>query len=231
MIARRRLGTLLAAPLLAAAALAAACSQNADARPGGAANGSAAGKFTAPEYVIGDPKAKVTVVEYLSVTCTHCAHFDKEYFPTIKKQYVDTGKVKWVLREFITGPEQGAAAGWVLARCAGRDKYFGVVEGLFNTQDQLFKSGDIRGWIVNVGKAAGLSEAQITACLGDDQAYKDLDARFQKAVNQDKITGTPTFVINGKELKGGDMLAGERFNQTDLKPAMFAAAYAQAGGK
>ena len=227
----RRRSLLLAAPVLAALALTAACNNNADARPGAASGGSAGGKFTAPEFVLGKADAKVTVTEYLSVTCSHCAHFDKTYFPEIKKQYIDTGKVKWVLREFITGPEQAAAAGWVLARCAGRDKYFGVVESLFNTQDQLFKSGDIRGWIMNVGKAAGMDDAKITACLGDDQAYKDLDARFQKAINVDKVTGTPAFFFNGKELKAGETLAGERFNGTDLDIKKFAAAYAAAGGK
>ena len=228
MTARRSL--LLAAPVLAALVLTAACNNNASAGAG-ASGGSAGGKVTGPEFVIGKPEAKVTVVEYLSVSCSHCAHFDKTSFQDIKKAYIDTGKVKWAFREFLTPPEQAAAAGWVLARCAGRDKYLGVMESLFNTQDQLFKSGDIRGWIVNVGKAAGLDDAKITACLGDDAAYKDLDARFQKAITTDKISGTPTFVVNGKELKAGDMIGGERFNGTDLSPKIFAAAYSAAGGK
>lgn len=228
MTARRSF--LLAAPVLAALALTAACNNNADARAG-AAGGSPGGKVTGPEFVLGNAKAPVTVVEYLSVTCSHCAHFSKTSFQDIKKQYIDTGKVKWVFREFLTSPEQAAAAGWVLARCAGREKYYGVMESLFNTQDQLFKTGDIRGWIVNVGKAAGMDDAKITACLGDDAAYKDLDARFQKAVNVDKVSGTPTFIVNGKEIKAGETIAGERFNGTDLDPKKFAAVYAAAGGK
>ncbi len=228
MIARRL--ALLAAPALAALALA-GCGGGGAGSAGTAAAASPAGKFDAPEYVMGSPSAKVSVVEYLSNTCSHCAHFDRTDFPAIKKAYVDTGKVKWTVREFLTPPEQAAAAGFVLARCAGRDKYWGVIESLFNTQEQLFKSGDIRGWIVGVGKSAGLSDAQITACLGDDAAYKALDARFQKAVTADKIGGTPTFIVNGKELKPGLMLAGERFDGTDLDPRKFAAAYAAAGGK
>ena len=223
---RRRLA-LLAAPLFALALT--ACGQG-GASAGAANAASPAGRFDAPEYVMGSPKAKVTVVEYLSNTCSHCAHFDLTDFPAIKKAYIDTGKVKWVVREFLTPPEQAAAAGFVLARCAGRDKYWGVIESLFNTQGELFKGGDIRGWIVKVGKAAGLNDAQITACLGDDAAYKALDARFQKAVTVDKIGGTPTFLLNGKELKAGTMLAGERFDGTDLDPKKFAAAYAAAGG-
>lgn len=227
----RRPGALVAAPLLAALALTAACNQSADARPGAAANGPAAGKFTAPEYVLGDAKAKVTVVEYLSNTCSHCAHFDQTYFPEIKKAYVDTGKVKWVIREFLTDPVQVSAPGFVLARCAGRDKYWGVVESLFATQAELFKSGDARGYLYKTGKAAGMTDAQINTCLADDQAYKDLNARVEKAVNQNKITGTPTFVVNGKQLQPGATLAGQRFDGTDLKPAMFADVYRQAGGK
>lgn len=227
MTARRSF--LLAAPVLAALALV-ACNNNADAQPG-ARGGSPGGKVTGPEFVLGDPKAKVAVVEYLSVTCSHCATFAMKSFPDIKKQYVDTGKVKWVFREFLTSPEQAAAAGWVLARCAGRDKYFGVMESLFNTQDQLYKTGDIRGWIVNVGKAAGMDDAKITACLGDDQAYKDLNARVEKAINVDKVTGTPAFFFNGKELKAGETLAGQRFDGTNLDVKKFAAAYAAAGGK
>ena len=220
---------LLAAPLLAVLALG-AC-----AKSGGDGSASAAqpssGKFTEPEYVMGSPSAKISVVEYLSNTCSHCAHFDEADFPAIRKAYVDTGKVKWTVREFLTAPEQAAAAGFVLARCAGRNKYWGVIESLFHTQEQLFRTSDIRGWIVNVGKSAGLSDAQITACLGDDAAYTAVNARFQKAVDQDKIGGTPTFLVNGKELKAGTMLAGERFDGTDLDLKKFAAAYAAAGGK
>lgn len=225
MIARRL-------ALFAAAALAlGACNQSADAaKPGASANGPA-GKFTAPEYVMGNAKAPVTVVEYLSNTCSHCAHFDLTYFPQIKKDYIDAGKVKWVIREFLTDPVQVSAPGFVLARCAGRDKYWGVVESLFATQKELFQSGDARGYLYKTGKAAGMTDAQINTCLADDQAYKDLNARVEKAVNQDKITGTPTFVINGKQLQPGVTLGGERFDGTDLKPAMFADAYRQAGGK
>ena len=231
MTVRRSL--LLAAPVLAALALTAACNNNADARPGAAAavNGSATGKFTAPEYVMGSPTAKVTVTEYLSNTCSHCAHFDEADFPAIKKQYVDTGKVKWVVREFLTPPEQVAAPGFILARCAGRDKYWGVVESLFAAQKEMFAGTPPRDIFLRIAKGAGLSEVQMNACLADDQAYKDLDARFRKAVDVDKVNGTPAFFFNGKELKAGEKLAGETFNGTDLDPKKFAAAYANAGGK
>lgn len=231
MTVRRSL--LLALPVLAALALTAACNNNADARPGAAAaNGSAAGKFTAPEYVMGSPTAKVTVTEYLSNTCSHCAHFDETFFPEIKKQFLDTGKVKWVVREFLTPPEQVAAPGFVLARCAGRDKYWGVIESLFAAQKEMFAGTPPRDIFVRIAKGAGLSEAQMNACLADDQAYKDLDARFRKAVEgPDKVSGTPAFFVNGKELKAGETLAGERFNGTDLDVKKFAAAYANAGGR
>ena len=224
---------LLAAPLLAALALPAslgACSNS-----GGDGSASAAqpstGKFTAAEYVMGKADAPVSVVEYLSNTCSHCARFDAEVFPTIKKSYIDTGKVKWTIREFLTAPEQYAAAGFVLARCAGRDRYWGVVEALFHSQEQLFKGADAKVIYGNIAKSMGMSDAQFQACLADDSLYKGVSDRHQKAIGEDHIDGTPTFIVNGKKLNQGDKLAGKPFNGGELPLEQFQAAYAAAGGK
>lgn len=221
---------LLAAPLLAALALGACSKSGGD---GGSASGapSSSGKFTAPEYVMGKADAPVSVVEYLSNTCSHCARFDAEVFPTIKKQYIDTGKVKWTIREFLTPPEQFAAAGFVLARCAGRDKYWGVVEALFHSQEQLFKGTDPKVVYGNIAKSVGMSDAQFQACLSDDSLYKGVSDRMQKAVNEAHIDGTPTFIVNGKKLNSGDKLAGRPFNGGEMPIDQFQAAYAAAGGK
>ncbi len=206
----RRFGALLALPLLAVLSLS-ACNQNADARSGAgaAANGSAAGRFTADEYVLGDAKAKVTVTEYLSNACTHCARFDKEVFPAIRKEYVDTGKVKWVVREFLTGPPEMAAAGFVLARCAGRDKYWPVTEAIFNSQDEVFKTGDIRGVFLRIAHSMGMTDAQFDACLRDEKAYVDLNARVDRFAKEDKVNSTPLFIINGKRYEKGEMTVAE----------------------
>ena len=149
--------------------------------------------------MIGNPNAKVTVVEYLSNTCSHCAAFDAQTFPAIKAKYVDTGKVKWIIREFLTPPEQVSAAGFVLARCAGPDKYFKVVESIFHSQDEMFKTGDFKTPFLKIAQSMGMNEAQFNACLQDDKAYKALYDRVQKAITVDKIDGTPTILINGKK--------------------------------
>ena len=222
---------LLAAPLLAALALGACSKSGGGDGTASAAQPGSTGKFTAPEYVMGKASAPVSVVEYLSNTCSHCARFDAEVFPAIKKQYIDTGKVKWTIREFLTPPEQFAAAGFVLARCAGRDKYWGVVEALFHSQEQLFKGTDPKVVYGNIAKSMGMSDSQFQACLSDDSLYKGVSERMQKAVDQDHIDGTPTFIVNGKKLNPGDKLAGRPFNGGELPIDQFQAAYAAAGGK
>lgn len=221
----------LAAAAFAAALALAACGQKADAAGGSAAvNGPASGAFTAPEYVMGNPKAAVTVVEYLSDTCSHCADYDAHVFPQVKAKYIDSGKVKYVIREFLTPPENVSAAGFVLARCAGRDKYWPTIEALFRGQEELFKSGDVRGSYTKVAKSMGMSDAQFNACLGDDAAYKALSERVDKAVAAG-VSGTPTFLFNGTMLKPGDTLAGQAYGGGELTLAQFDAAYARAGGK
>ena len=214
----------------AAAVALAACGQKADAAGGAATNGPASGKFAAPEYAMGSDKAKVTVVEYLSDTCSHCADYDQHVFPDVKKKYIDTGKVKYVIREFLTPPENVSAAGFVLARCAGRDKYWPTIEALFRGQEELFKTGDVRGSYTKIAKSMGMSDAQFNACLGDDAAYKALSERVDRA-QAAGVSGTPTFLFNGKMLKAGDTLAGQPYGGGELTLAQFDAAYAAAGGK
>lgn len=178
-----------------AAALLAGCAKAGAGAAG--VNGSPAGVFTASEYVMGDAKAKVTVVEYLSDTCTHCARFDQEAFPTIKKDYIDTGKVQYHIREFLTDPVQISAAGFALARCAGRDKYWPVVEAMFRSQDELFKTGDVKTIFTRIAGSVGLSPAQMESCVRDDTILKGIADRVQRAGEVDKINGTPTLIVNG----------------------------------
>lgn len=187
----RRLAT-----LACAAGLLAACGQKAGAGAS-SANGAPSGVFTANEYVMGDPKAKVTVLEYLSDTCSHCARFDKDAFPTIKKDYIDTGKVQYHIREFLTDPVQISAAGFALARCAGRDKYWPVIEALFRSQDELFKTGDVKTIFTRIAGSVGMSPAQMESCVRDDAVIKGVGDRAQRAVEADHINGTPTLIVNG----------------------------------
>ena len=158
---------------------------------------------------LGNPKAKVKLVEYASLSCSHCATFNNEVFPAFKKKYIDTGKVHYTLREILTPPAQVAAAGYLTARCAGKDKYFTVVDAVFRGHDEMVKTGDARAVLVAAAQAGGLSEAQFEACLSDDAALQALNARVSRNAKQGEIAGTPTFVFNGVKVKEGEMTADE----------------------
>ena len=160
------------------------------------------GAVTDEEMSMGKADAKVTVIEYASASCGHCATFHAEVFPAFKTKYVDTGRVKYVFREFITPPAELAAAGFLTARCGGKDKYFSVLDGVFRSQEEIFRTGDMRSPLVRVAKSAGLTEEQFMACVSDEKALKALAARVEKFAKQDNISGTPTFIINGKKLDG-----------------------------
>jgi protein-disulfide isomerase len=161
------------------------------------------------DMALGDPKAKVQVIEYASVTCTHCAAFNRDVFPAFRKKYIDTGKVHYVLREVPTPPAQVAAAGFLTARCAGKDKYFTVVDAMFRELPVWVESGDALASVVRAGAAGGLSEAQVRACIVDQTGLDAMHARVSKTLEEGKIEGTPTFVINGKTVKVGEMTLAE----------------------
>jgi protein-disulfide isomerase len=161
----------------------------------------AAPAVTADEMSLGNPQAKVTVVEYASAGCPFCARFTNEEFPAFKAKYIDTGKVHYVFREMLVGggPEIAlGAAGFLTARCAGKDKYFTVLEQIFKDQEQIYRSGDIKGGLLPIAKANGLSEKQFEACVSDEAALNALNTRSEKA-GQDGVGSTPTFFINGKK--------------------------------
>ncbi len=185
---------------LAAAALTVGCS-----KPGGAAATGSTGASLGDEgFSLGDPKAPVTLVEYASASCSHCARWDQEIFPLLKTKYIATGKVHYIYREFLTSPEPYAAGAFLLARCAGPDKYFGVVEAAYRGQTEMFANQDMRGPLLKAAQSAGMSEAQFTACTSDQKAILALNDRVQKAITVAKVTGTPTFEVNGTRLGGPD---------------------------
>jgi len=158
-------------------------------------------KFVQPDdMTLGNPKAKVTVVEYASASCPHCAHFNNEVFPAFKAKYIDTGRVHYVFREFLTPPAEVAAASFLIARCAGRDKYFNVLDTIFRGQAQMYQSGDIKGALLHAAEGAGMTDAQFDACLTNEAAGDALSARVQHYAKDDGIDSTPTFVINGKKM-------------------------------
>ncbi len=136
---------------------------------------------------MGDPQARVTVIEYGSASCPHCARFNNEVFPAFKAKYVDTGKVRYVFREFLTEPVQLAAAGFLLARCGGPDKYFSILDGVFHAQDEIYKTQEATGPLMRVAHEAGLTDAQADACLQDQAAIDALNARVQGYEKTDGI--------------------------------------------
>jgi protein-disulfide isomerase len=154
---------------------------------------------------MGDPKAPVKMVEYASASCSHCATFNNTVLPAFKAKYIDTGKVHYTLKEFLTPPNELAAAGFLTARCAGKDKYFSVLDAIFSSQQEILQTGDMRGILLRVAQSAGLTESQFNACITDETALKALNARVERAIKQDKITGTPAFFINGKSVGDGEI--------------------------
>ena len=170
-----------------------------------AACGNAGGAVTSEDMSLGNPKSKVTVIEYASASCSHCAKWNEEVFPAFKAKYVDTGRVHYVFREFLTPPIELASAAFLMARCAGKDKYFNVVDAVFRAQPVMYQTGDYRGELLRIANSAGMSEQQFTQCIRDDEALKALNARVERAVEDENISGTPTFVINGKTAASGEM--------------------------
>ena len=167
-----------------------------------------------PDMVMGDAKAPVTVIEYASMTCPHCAHFTETTFPELKKRYIDTGKVRFIFREFPL--DQLAAAAFMLARCAGEtdsSKYFTMVDTMFRQQ---------RVWAVEkpvppllaLAKQAGFTQASFDACLSNQKLLDGIEAVRNRAADKFKVSSTPSFFINGT-LVSGAMTIDEMAKQID----------------
>ncbi len=159
------------------------------------------GKDAAPvegDMALGAPEgAKVTVVEYASVTCSGCAAWNEQVWPQFKARYVDTGKVRYVFREFPTPPQDVAAAGFLLARCAGEDKYFHVIDQIMRSLPELHSGTPPRDILLRTAREAGLSETQFQTCVADPAGVAAMEKRI-KAAQEAGVTGTPTFMINGE---------------------------------
>jgi protein-disulfide isomerase len=155
-----------------------------------------------PDMAIGPADAKVTVTEFASMTCPHCAAFNAEVFPKIRSAYIDTGKIRYIFREFPLDIK--AAAGSMLARCIAKDdagKYFAVIDMLFKQQNDWVMKNTTET-LTRIGKQAGLSQQQVEDCL-KDQALLDKIAADQKyAAEVLKVDSTPTFFVNGDKIKG-----------------------------
>ena len=156
---------------------------------------------TLPELTVGDPSG-VPVVEYGSLTCPHCATFSREIFPELKKDYIDSGKVRFIFREFSRNSLDVAA--FLLARCVGDDKAFAAVELLFSQQDKWAFVDKPLEPLITAMRPAGLTHDQAMACLKDQAKADAMLAVEKRATDEIKMSGTPTFVIDGK-VYGGEL--------------------------
>ncbi len=156
---------------------------------------------TLPELTMGDASG-IPVVEYGSLTCPHCATFSREIFPELKKDYIDTGKVRFIFREFSRNSLDVAA--FLLARCVGNDKAFAAIELLFSEQDKWAFVDKPLEPLIAAMRPAGLTHDQAMACLKDQSKADAMVAVGKRATDELKMTGTPTFVIDGK-VYGGEL--------------------------
>ena len=153
------------------------------------------------EHVMGDENAPVTMIEYASLTCPHCAQFHQNALPTIKKNFIETGKIRYVYRDFPL--DQLALSGSMIAQCGGRDRYFAFIDALFAQQSNWARDPKPFAALSRIARLGGLSQAKFDECIKD----KDIaDAILKKRLDGDKIFGinsTPTIIINGKRFSGG----------------------------
>ncbi|MDQ2079804.1 DsbA family protein [Xanthobacteraceae bacterium Astr-EGSB] len=156
------------------------------------------------DAVIGRVDAPVTVIEYSSLGCPHCADVHSLILPSIKKQYIDTGKLRWIVRDFPLG--QLALAGAVIARCAGPQGHLPLLEVLFKTQDDWMTGKDPIGSLGKLAKRAGIDKARFDSCFDDEATIGKIMAQARDVQRKDGVSATPTFFINGEKVVGSPPL-------------------------
>lgn len=148
---------------------------------------------------IGAADAKVTVVEFASATCPHCANFHKGTYGLLKKEYIDTGKIRFIMREFPL--DQLSLAAFMVARCVPEDRYFNMIDVLFKTQ-RTWTGHDPRGELFKIARQAGATQASFDACLKDEALAKGIAEAREHAQSVLGVSSTPTFYINDTKITG-----------------------------
>ncbi len=162
------------------------------------------GPVSTDDMYIGSANAPITLIEYASVACAHCAAFNAEIMPELKAKYIDTGQVRYIYREFLTPPENVSAAGILLARCAGKDNYFKVTDAVMRAQPEMFADGTTQNALpvlLRIGKSVGMSEKDFNKCITNAEALTALEAKVARYAKDNNIDGTPAFFINGKRFQ------------------------------
>ena len=166
---------------------------------------------------LGSPDAKVTLIEYASPTCPHCAIFHNETYPAFKTTYVDSGKVLFVLRPFVRNVLDAVV--FMLAEAAGAEKYYDVVATYFRTQNDWAASSTPRDAMLGIAKQLGFTEESFEAALTNQELFTGMEKMRDQAMNQFGLTGTPTFYLNGKQLTGDKTLEQLAAEINPLLPA------------
>lgn len=172
--------------------------------PSTAPSGNVAAMVRADDFVMGSPSAPVTVIEYASLTCPHCAHFHESVLPKLKSAYIDSGKIRLVFRDF---PLDGyALRASMLARCSGRDRFFGFLDILFKRQKQWAASADPMAELARVAALGGMSAEEFKACLENKKIETQVLEQRQEAEKIFAVNSTPSFIFNGKKVSVGAKL-------------------------
>jgi protein-disulfide isomerase len=158
-------------------------------------------KLTANEYTLGPADAKIVIVEYASLTCPHCAQFHTQVLPGLKKEFVETGKVRYVYRDF---PHDRLALGAaMIARCAGRENFFGFIDTFYAAQGQWTGASNPLSALGNLARLGGMSQKKFDACLKNVEVQNEILRQRLEAANEFKVQSTPTVFVDGERYGGG----------------------------
>ena len=163
-----------------------------------------------PDMAMGSETAPVTIVEYASLTCPHCKAFGETTFPELKKRYIDTGKVRYIFREFVLNDVDMLAI--ALARCVSNEAYFPFIQTLFEKQEQWATESPVQP-LLALTKQAGMSEQKFNECISNQQIVDNIVAQRDRASDKFRVNSTPTFFINGERRSGS-------LSITELESAM-----------
>ncbi|MEO0035058.1 DsbA family protein [Phaeospirillum tilakii] len=154
------------------------------------------------DQVLGRADAPVTIIEYASPTCSHCAHFHKTVLPQLKAEWLDTGRAKLIYRDYPTGPHALSVGAAMIPHCAGPERYFGLLGLIMDQQERWMGSDNPLAELKKLAKLAGMGEDKVDACLRRQDLAGAIDARARDAYDRLGIDGTPAFLIGGKVLPG-----------------------------
>ncbi|MDI7774061.1 thioredoxin domain-containing protein [Asticcacaulis sp. EMRT-3] len=166
-----------------------------------------------PDMTLGNPKAPVTVIEYASAACPHCAAWKKENWANFQAKYLATGKVHYIFREVLTSPQQYALSAFLIGRCAVNQSanpkdstpYFKVVDTFFKDQDDYYQTGQVGTVLADVTKAVGISHQAELDCVADGPSFSAFMDTMNAHMAADHVNSTPTFFVNGKRLESHEM--------------------------